>query len=174
MKAVSRKFNGGGHLALALQNGKCILKTALWATLLLTVLSSQLWAQTEASMCVSVTDICCDTGWSSADYTIPANQQITKTHFHYEGKDGNRVKIECYDVNGGVETFLWSSGDQSTYCGCGESFTTTSHPISQNQTLRFKVRCLQCATGNCVTGSTVVTFASNSSYTTCLPDCNQE
>ncbi|MBK6765278.1 MAG: hypothetical protein IPG71_02875 [bacterium] len=149
------------------------MKTSLvWIVSLL--LSAQLIAQTEANMCVSVTDVCCNGQASSVDYTIPANQQISRTYFHYEGHDGDRVALFCYDVVEGVESLVWSINVESSHCGCGESSTGLSHPIGQDHHLRFKVDCRQCATGNCVAGSTIVTFASASNYATCLPECDPE
>jgi len=148
------------------------MKTCLFGIASL-LLSAQLFAQTEANMCVSVTDVCCNGTTSSVDYTIPANQQITRTYFHYEGNDGDRVNISCYDVVGGSESLIWSIDAQASRCGCGESSTGLSHPIGQNHHLRFKVDCKECATGNCVSGSTTVTFSTAPYVTVCFPDCDE-
>lgn len=136
--------------------------------------TAQLFAQTEANMCVSVTDVCCDGNWSSVDYTIPAEKQVTATHIHFEGNNGNRVQIQCYDVVGGVESFLWQRmSGENELCGCGEIVVTDIHPFGQNHHLRFKVKCIDCEDQNCFLGSTTVTFASNSTYPTCLPECGK-
>ncbi len=127
-------------------------------------------AQTEASMCVYVTDVCCDNDWSTVEFTIPSGEQVTKTYIHYGGDEDNKVVLECWDIVGGAEWFrFWTLDD---LCGCGNETTVENHAIGQNHILRFKVKCKECE-GSCESGSSTVYF-STATAAVCAPNCNPE
>ncbi|MBK6765459.1 MAG: hypothetical protein IPG71_03785 [bacterium] len=136
------------------------------------ITTAQLFAQTEADMCVLITDPCCDASWSTWDYSVPAGRQITGTYVHYEGSDLNEVTVECWQmVNGLPSIRRWSVTDR---CGCGTVSTTTGHPIGQNTDLRFTVKCMGCNSENCAIGSTAVYLYTSINAATCPTQCPKD
>jgi len=148
------------------------MKKALWVLLLTGIFATQLWAQTEASMCVSITNTD-DSGshWDSTDYAIPTGQQITRTYFHYNSPSTDGVRLECYIVNGdgSTGTRIWAVNQ--TFCGCGSSSTTIGHTISGGQTIRFRVYRTWCPNFSISSGSSVVHFYTSATAATCPPQC---
>lgn len=118
-------------------------------------------------MCVSVTDVCCDAGWSSVDCNIPAGKQITVTYIHYDTPTNNEVNVECIGFpNGEPGELIWSRAD---LCGCGN--TSHSEQIAGPNLIRFRVKCMGCNSENCHLGSATVYFYT-STMTSCPPSCN--
>lgn len=139
-------------------------------------LCAQTFAQwTEASMCVSVTDACCDEDewgpalWSSVDYTIASGERITKTFFHYDSPDNKAIRVKCYSVIGGTETELWNVNQ--SFCGCGSSTSTTGHPVNGPLTIRYKVWCTACPENQCSAGNGKVYFYTSVTAASCPPQC---
>lgn len=132
-------------------------------------LCASVFAQTEAEMCVSVTDACCDATWSSVDYTIPSGQQISKTYIHYDNPNGNEVDIQCLGFpNGEPGVVIWELTDDDAPCNCGN--TQHDEQIAGPQTIRFKIRSQGCNSEACTLGSTTVHFYT-SAKTSCAPSC---
>lgn len=137
--------------------------------------TTQLFAQTEASMCVSVTDACCDGNWSSVDYLIPAGQQITTTYIHFDSPktpSSDGVEIQCLGFpNGEPGVVIWEYVGGSMKCNCGNA--SHSEIMAGPSQIRFKVRCKGCNSDNCTLGSSPVNFYT-SARPTCPPNCAQQ
>ncbi len=132
-------------------------------------LCAQVFAQTEASMCVSLSDQCCNTAWDSVEFSIPAGQQISKTYIHYNTPSGDQVKVECFGFpNGKTPVLIW---DEEDLCGCGTKQTTEVHPIGGPNTIRFRVTCSGC-TGDCAGGTARVQIYTAPKAVTCPENCS--
>ncbi|NUO20354.1 hypothetical protein HUU59_12990 [bacterium] len=148
------------------------MKNTFWVLMLTGILAAQVSAQTEASMCVTVTDVCCDDNFSIGSYTVPANTDIYKTYVYHNGNEMNKVYIECWDIVNGQESFqFWTLDD---ICGCESRTTTENHQIGQNHQLRFKVKCKDCEGGNCALGSSTVYIYTSVTAATCPVPCEPE
>ena len=144
------------------------MKLVLCLSILMAVAVVPVFA-VEANMCVYCSDLCCDANPSTQDYWVPAGTQVSRTYIHYEGLAGNEVTVECWRYVGLNPTeFLWSVTD---LCGCGTTYRDTQQPISQNQGIRFKVKCTGCNSENCNFGSTAVYFYTSATAASCPPEC---
>jgi len=148
------------------------MKKALWALFLLGVFGMQAWAQTEASMCVTITNTD-DSGshWDSTDYFIPVGQQISKTYFQFDQPTTDGIRVDCYRVNlnGTTGTRIWTVNE--TFCGCGSSNTKIAHPIAGGQTIRFRVYRTWCPGHDMSSGSSVVRFYTSATAASCPDLC---
>ncbi|MCB1058747.1 MAG: hypothetical protein KDB65_00820 [Calditrichaeota bacterium] len=145
------------------------MKTLLLLGLMLGLYAS-VFAQTEESMCVSVTNATAS-HWDSTDHFIPSGQQISKTYFHYKSPDTDGVRVDCYQVNGdgSTGTRIWTVNN--TFCGCGSSSTIVSHPISGNQTIRLRVYRTNCPGYSISGGTSKVHFYTSATAASCPPQC---
>ncbi len=149
------------------------MKSLLMMGLLLGMCASLL-AQTEASMCVSVTNTG-DSGshWDSTDYFIPSGEQISQTFFLYNSPSTDGVRVDCYQVNGdgSTGTRIWTVNN--TFCACGSSSTTVGHPIAGNQTIRLRVYRTDCPGYSISSGTSKVYFYTSATAASCPPQCQQ-
>lgn len=146
------------------------MKNTFWVLMLTGILAAQVSAQTEASMCVSITNTTCST-WDSVDYAIPTGQQISRTYFHYNSPSNVGVRVDCYEVNGdgSTGTRIWTVNN--TFCACGTSSTVTSHPIAGGQTIRLRVYRENCPGYSCSGTSSKVKFYTSATAATCPEQC---
>lgn len=159
------QFAGGNKF-----KGKRMKKSVLWVLLLTGIFATQLWAQTEASMCVSVTDVCCNAAWDSVTYAIPANKVISKTFIHFNSPTNDEVDLFCLADPDGARDTLWT---KLNLCNCGTTSTTVLHPIGSTIILRFFAKCSQC-TNDCANGSSTVHFYTSATAGSCPPNCNKD
>ncbi|NUO20111.1 hypothetical protein HUU59_11735 [bacterium] len=146
------------------------MKNTFWVLMLTGILAAQVSAQTEASMCVSITNTTCST-WDSVDYAIPTGQQITKTYIHYDSPTTDGVRVDCFNVNGDGSTGTRRWTINQTFCGCGSTATTDGHTISGGQTIRMRMYRTACPGYNCSGGQSKVYFYTSATAASCPPQC---